>query len=602
MTPRAKRPSRSERRQALTQALLAGGGFPLDENLRPTAGVVNRSGKHLEVEPLFQKGTSLLVGRDGLKPSPGDLVLYMCSHGRRVKILRIIGRRGDIRDIMEALLLDSLPRRGFPPRVLAEAASVAGRQKAKDRGRVDLRSLYAFTIDPETARDFDDALSFEPADAGLVRVYVHIADVSYFVEERSLLDQEALRRGNSVYVPTGVEPMLPPQLSSGVCSFNSGVDRKAVTVELLVDENGCVKNADFYRSLVRSDERLEYEQVQSMFEGRLRAPARLEAALALGRPLAAALRERRRQRGAMVMGSLEPDFHFDDQGHLVRAHVAQELESHLFIEDFMVLANEQVASFLSGRRVPTVFRVHELPDPFHLSHLFDVLASLDLPTPVFDPLTAGLSEIRRAALEAAQWVEKFRPKGRGKAALMNQLLRAQARAIYQTRNIGHFGLASPAYCHFTSPIRRYPDVLVHRGLMGELGLGPRPTTFTLSEWAEHCSRTEREAAKVELMADDIALAHLLAARLSREGAEQVFQGEILSLVRGGAFVLFDELYQGFLSARDLPGDYFELNDLETALVGRRSGRAYRLADYIRVKVKAVDEVRGKIDVVPEEEG
>lgn len=617
--PRPKRLSRSARRYAAAQAVVRESGRSFVEELRPTAGLVVRSGKHLEVEPLFQKGTALLVGRDGLKLSPGDLVLYTYSHGRRVKILKIIGHKGDVRDVLEALLLDSVPHRGFTPRVLAEAAEAAERERLRDKDRVDLRSLYTFTVDPETARDFDDALSFEAVHGhevgkdgevekgggggggSWVRVYVHIADVSYFVREGTALDQEALRRANSVYVPTGVEPMLPPQLSSGVCSLSPGVDRKAVTVEMVVDDAGEVRDVCFYRSLIRSDERLEYEQLQDMFDGRVQPPPSLAAALALARPLAAALRRRRAERGKIDITSFEPDFHWDHQGHLVRAHIAQDLESHLFIEDFMVLANEQVAAFLERRHVPTVYRVHDLPDPFHLDYLLDVLASLDLPTPVFDPVTATPTDIRRTTVEVAGWVERITPPGRGKAALMNQVLRAQSRAVYQTKNIGHFGLASKAYCHFTSPIRRYPDLLVHRGLLAELGLAPKPTTYSLAEWAEHCSRVEREAAKVELMADDIALAHLLAARLERGGRGQVFPGEILSLVRSGAFVLFDGLYQGFLAARDLPGDYFELNDLETALVGRRSGIAYRLADLVMVRVKTIDEARGKIEVELAEE-
>ncbi len=600
--PRPKRLSRSARRYATAQAVAREAGRAFVEELRPTAGLVTRNGKHLEVEPLFQPGTALLVARDGIKPSPGDLVLYMYAHGRRVKIVKVIGRKGQVRDVLEALLLDSVPHRGFTPRVLAEAAAVAQRDSARDEGRVDLRRLFAFTIDPETARDFDDALSFVPAagsgagEHDAVRVYVHIADVAYYVREGSVIDQEALRRATSVYVPTGVEPMLPPQLSSGVCSLTPGEDRKAVTVEMVVDSSGRVRETQFYRSLVRSDERLEYDQVQGVFEGKIRPSPQLGAALALARPLAAALRRRRVERGKIDINSREPDFHWDHEGNLIRAHVAQDMESHQLIEDFMVLANEQVAEFLEQRHVPTVYRVHDLPDPFHLDHLLDVLASLDLPTPVFDPLTATPTDIRRATVEVAGWVERVTPPGRGKAALTSQVLRAQSRAVYQTRNIGHFGLASKAYCHFTSPIRRYPDLLVHRGLLATLGLAPSPTTFSLADWAEHCSRMEREAAKVELVADDIALAHLLAARLERDGHAQVFHGEILSLVRSGAFVLFDDLYQGFLAARDLPGDYYELNELETALVGRRTGSAYRLADLVTVRVKRIDEARGKIDV------
>jgi ribonuclease R len=292
-----------------------------------------------------------------------------------------------------------------------------------------------------------------------------------------------------------------------------------------------------------------------------------------------------------------PEFEGDEDGGVVSADPSEELESHWFIEVFMVLANEQVAAFLEREHVPTVYRVHDLPDPFHVDHLLDILASLGLPTPPFDPMQATPKDVRRVTREIADWVDRYTPVGKGKAALVQQVLRAQSRAEYQTANIGHFGLASEAYCHFTSPIRRYPDILVHRGLLAHLGLGPTPTTSVLDEWAEHCSRTEREAAKVELKADDVVLAHLLKRRLDEEGwGESVFEGQILSLTRRGMFILFDRLFQGYLPISELPRDNYRLNDLETAIEGKRSLRAYKIADTLPVRVVAVDAVRGRVDL------
>jgi ribonuclease R len=244
-----------------------------------------------------------------------------------------------------------------------------------------------------------------------------------------------------------------------------------------------------------------------------------------------------------------------------------------------------------------VYRVHDLPDPFRLDHLLDVLSSLGLPTPVFDPMTATSEDVRRVTREAARWIDSHAAAGRGKAALQQQLLRAQARAVYDTVNIGHFGLASASYCHFTSPIRRYPDLLVHRALLNRLGLGPAPSVAFFSKWAEHCSKTEREAARIELKADDIVLAHLLKRRLDEEGwRDAVFEGQVLSLTRRGVFILFDRLFQGYLSTDQLPPDEYRLNELETALQGRRSNRSYKLADVLPVRVIAVDEVRGRVDL------
>jgi ribonuclease R len=589
--------SRSDRRRVtLVRAGLVPPGDPTGRS-SSVAGVIVRRGKSLEVEPLFQPGPALPVERGPIKPQPGDLVLFTFSYGFKARIVRPLGKSKVLTDVLAALLTDNLFQRGFSPKVLAEAAGAAELHTQRDSYRADLRDLYTFTVDPVMAQDFDDALSFERAVDGTTTVYVHIADVSYFVTEETALDREALRRGNSVYVATQVEPMLPPMLSSGVCSLRPDEDRKAVTVEMQVDGCGRVLQTRFYRSLVRSDRRLDYEQLERMFRGTEPVGAGLAQPLEWGRSLAQTLRDVRHERGSLRIESPEPEFEWDEAGEVIGADPAEELESHWFIEGYMVLANEQVASFLQREHVPTVYRVHDLPDPFHVDHLLDVLSSLGLPTPAFDPMTATSQEIRRVTRETAEWVDRYTPTGRGKAALVQQVLRAQARAVYQTVNIGHFGLASPAYCHFTSPIRRYPDLLVHRGLLAQLGLGPAPSTSLLADWAEHCSRTEREAAKVELKADDIVLAHLLKRRLDEEGwRESVFEGQVLNLTRRGMFVLFDRLFQGYLSVDELPRDRYVLNELETAMEGKRSGRAYKTADLLPVRVVSVDEARGKVDL------
>jgi ribonuclease R len=596
VAPHRKGHGRSDRRRAiLVRAGLIPPGDPTGRS-STIAGIIVRRGKSLEVEPLFQPGPPLPVERGSVKPQPGDLVLFTFSYGFRARIVRPLGRSGVLKDVMEALLVDSGIRRGFNQAVLAEAARIAPTHEVSDADRVDLRGLYTFTVDPEMAQDFDDALSFVRQTGGVTTVYVHIADVSYFVAEGTALDREALRRGNSVYVATGVEPMLPAVLSSGVCSLRPDEERKTVTVEMDVDDAGRVLRTRFYRSLIRSDARLDYEQVERMFRGLEQVPSGLDAPLSWGRELSQTLRRSRRERGSLQVESTEPEFEWDEDGEVASADPGEELESHWFIENFMVLANEQVASFLEREQVPTVYRVHDLPDPFRVDRLLDILSSLGLPTPPFDPLLATSEDVRRVTREMGESIDTHAAAGLGKAALTQQVLRAQARAVYSTANIGHFGLASPTYCHFTSPIRRYPDLLVHRALLGRLGLGPEPSAAFLSEWAEHCSKTEREAAKIELKADDIVLAHLLKRRLAGEGRESVFEGQVLSLTRRGMFVLFDRLFQGYLSTSELPRDDYRLNELETALEGRRSSGAYKLADPLSVRVLAVDEVRGRVDL------
>ncbi|MGI5939672.1 MAG: RNB domain-containing ribonuclease [Thermoleophilia bacterium] len=597
MAAKRKGRSRSDRRRAsLARAGLIPAGDPTGRTAA-IAGVIVRRGKSLEVEPLFQSGPALPVERAPVRPQPGDLVLFTFSYGFKARVVRSLGKSKDLNDVLDALLTDGLIQRGFSPRVLAEAAEVSERQDTRDPYRTDLRGLFTFTVDPVMAQDFDDALSFERTGEGTTKVYVHIADVSYFVLEQTALDREALRRGNSVYVATGVEPMLPPQLSSGVCSLRVGEDRKAVTVEMEVDDLGTVRGVRFYRSLIRSDCRLDYERLERMFRGEETIDSELAEPLHWGRILAQVLHRIREERGSLQIDAPEPEFEWDEEGNVAAADPSEELESHWFIECYMVLANEQVASFLERERVPTIYRVHDLPDPFYIDHLLDVLTSLGLPTPSFDPLSASPQEIRRVTRETAAWVDKYTPVGRGKAALVQQVLRAQARAVYQIQNIGHFGLASTSYCHFTSPIRRYPDLLVHRGLLAQLGVGPVTTTSLLSDWAEHCSQTEREAAKIELKADDIVLAHLLKRRLDEDGwGETVFEGQILSLTHRGMFLLFDRLFQGYLPVVELPRDQYRLNDLETALEGKRSGRSYKIADLLPVRVVAVDPARGRVDL------
>ncbi len=588
--------SRSDRRRAtLVRAGLIPPGDPTGRS-SAIAGMMVRRGKSLEVEPLFQPGPPLPIERAPAKPQPGDLVLFTFSYGFKAHIVRVLGKSGVLNDVMEALLADSGIRRGFSQPVLAEAAKVAPLNEVSDTDRVDLRGLFTFTVDPVMAQDFDDALSFVRRGDGAVGVYVHIADVSYFVPEGTALDREALRRGNSVYVATGVEPMLPPLLSSGVCSLRPDEDRKTVTVEMDVDDAGRVLHTRFYRSLIRSDARLDYEKVERMFRGLEPVGSDLAAPLAWGRELAQTLRRIRQAQGSLRVESTEPEFEWDEGGNVASADPGEELESHWFIENFMVLANEQVASFLEREQVPTVYRVHDLPDPFRVDRLLDILASLGLPTPLFDPMMATSDDVRRVTRETAEWIDTHAAAGLGKAALTQQVLRAQARAVYATVNIGHFGLASPTYCHFTSPIRRYPDLLVHRSLLSRLGPTPGPAGAFLSEWAEHCSKTERAAAKIELKADDIVLAHLLRRRLDEDGWRGVFEGQVLSLTRRGMFVLFDRLFQGYLAISELPRDDYRLNELETALEGRRSSRAYKLGDLLPVRVLAVDEVRGRVDL------
>ena len=359
--------------------------------------VIERRGKFLVAEPFFGPGPRLAISRDK-RANVGDLVVVRQAAGRngrargRAVISRRLGRPDVARDVIEAFMLERGLRRSFDPAVEHEARDlVSGSGDAAsgfaDAGRRDLRSLATFTIDPATARDYDDAISAAVEGDGW-RVWVHIADVSAYVAPRSLIDREAYRRGTSVYVPGAVEPMLPGALSNDACSLVPGQDRLTVTVEMtIVGEQ--VKQASFYPSVIRSDERLDYAQVDRVFAGSARAAEPWGEPLAAARAAAAALEARRARRAALVLDSSEPEFEFDDAGHVVAIDSVQQTESHRLIEHLMIAANEQVAGLLESRRVPTLYRVHERPESTAVQRLIEQLASLGVPTP---PVPRGATD------------------------------------------------------------------------------------------------------------------------------------------------------------------------------------------------------------------
>jgi ribonuclease R len=461
--------------------------------------------------------------------------------------------------------------------------------------RVDLRDLLTFTIDPETAKDFDDALSFR-VEADGIRVWVHIADVSRYVPAGSPLDRDAAERAFSVYVPGRVEPMLPERLSADLCSLRPNEDRRCVTVEVLFDADLVSGKPAFYRSLIRSRERLTYSRAEAILAGRERAGEDLTAALRLAERLALELRRRRLSRGALRIETGEIEFAFDGEGGVERAWVQSEPHAHALVEELMILANEAVGALLAGRRRDALYRVHERPEPQSIELLHAKLAALEVPTP---PAPEQLSpdEAARLAARVSERVTEYTVQsGRGKNAFPALVLRSLKQARYDPRNLGHSGLASQAYCHFTSPIRRYPDLVVHRSLLRELGLADEPVPEELEQLAEWTSQRERQAAQVEYRADEICLAWLLERQLFHAGWDAVLNGEIVGAIGSGLFVRFDEVFEGYLPARRLPGDYFELDPLGVSLVGRRSGHAYRLGDEIAVRVDRIEKTSGRVSV------
>jgi ribonuclease R len=548
---------------------------------------VGRRGRLVVGEPFFTPGVPLVLDRRGLDAvRPGQLAV-VAPRRERARLEKALGPADSVESVLEALL----EQEG-----LVEEHEPHDAPPATLEGRVDLREQLAFTIDPETAKDFDDAISVRREGDGL-RAWVHIADVSHFVPAGSPLDLGAARRSFSAYVPGRVAPMLPPRLSDGLCSLRPNEDRLCVTVEVPFGSDLEPGEPLFYRSVIRSRERLTYGRAERILAGTERVSEDLAEALRLSEGLALALRRRRFDRGALRITTREIVFAFDGSGGVERAWLESEPHAHMLVEELMILANEAVAGLLAGRRRESLYRVHERPDPQAVSLLLAKLADLEVPTPPApDEERLTPAEAAKLAGRISERVSEYiESSERGVEAFPALVLRALKQARYDPKNLGHSGLASPAYCHFTSPIRRYPDLVVHRTLLRELGAAAEPLPDELPELAEHTSAKERAIAEVEHRADDICLAWLLEAVLYDRGWEETFDGEITGLIQSGIFARFGEVFEGYLPVRKLPG-YFELNGLGTALVARRGGRRYRLGDPIEVRVTDIDRPAGKIEL------
>jgi ribonuclease R len=538
---------------------------------------VSRRGRLVTGDPYFTPGVPLQLDVKGHgEVAPGDLAVVRTGRGR-ARLEEVIGPADHVENVLEALLVERGTRKPFERQELPEIETA---------NRVDLRDLLTYTVDPDTAKDFDDALSFRREGDG-IRAWVHIADVSYFVPAGSPLDQGAAQRALSTYVPGKVAPMLPHALADDACSLRPNQDRLCVTVELPPGGG----EPEFYRSVIRSDARLTYGEAQR----REAAPEILEA-LALNDELATVLRERRFARGALQVQTPEVAFRFDGKGGVADAWLEGEPHAHMLVEELMILANESVGAFLASRRRDALYRVHERPEPQAVELLLAKLTDLAVPTPsIPDRLSPQQAAVLagETSRRVAQYVEQ---SGRGREAFPSLVLRALKQARYDPANLGHSGLASTAYCHFTSPIRRYPDLVVHRALLRELGLSDDPEPEDLPYLAEHASERERDAAKLEYLADDICLAWLLERKLFELGWEEAWTGEVTGMIGSGLFIRFGEVFEGFLPARRLHGEFFELNPLATALAGRTTGKKYRLGDAIDVRVESIARNEGKVEL------
>jgi ribonuclease R len=503
------------------------------------------------------------------------------------RVVEVLGAHDDPgMEIEIALRKHELPFE-FPPEAQRLAARLPRAVRAADvAGRTDLRTLPFVTIDGETARDFDDAVFCEREGRGF-RLRVAIADVGHYVQPNDALDLEARNRGNSVYFPRRVVPMLPEKLSNGLCSLNPDEDRLAMVCDMSVSPRGEIGRYEFYAAAIRSRARLTYTQVAGALYGK---PAHANAVVAplLDRlaPLDQvfrALLTARERRGAIDFETVETVLEFDACGKIARIVRAPRNDAHRLIEECMLAANVCASDFLQRRGDKALYRIHEGPTPEKLESLREFLKSFGL------QLGGGDEPHAKDYAKLLAQVKK-RPDVQ---LLQTVLLRSLQQAVYSPENVGHFGLAYESYTHFTSPIRRYPDLVIHRAIKAALA----GRTYSPGKWDElgkHCSMTERRADDATRDVETWLKCYYMRDRVGEE-----FEGSISAVTGFGIFVALDEVYvEGLAHISELGSDYFRFDAVHHALRGERTGKTYRLADRVRVRVVRVDLELGRIDFVP----
>jgi ribonuclease R len=504
----------------------------------------------------------------------------------RARVVERLGAASDAGAVSRLVIASYDIPTEFPATAMAEAEAAAALELSL-ADRADLRDVPLVTIDGSDARDFDDAVWAEPdpdpENRGGWHLVVAIADVAYYVRPGGALDREAERRGNSVYFPDRVVPMLPETLSNELCSLKPQMDRACLAVHLWIDAEGRKRRHRFERALMRSAARLTYDEAQAAREGR--RPCRLPADALTGLYGAyAALANARVRRGALELDLSEDWVTLDGAGKPATMVRAVRLDSHRLIEEFMILANVAAAEELEAQRQPCIYRVHDAPDPEKVRALREFLDEMGVPGLVLAKGQALKPELFNRVLRRAE--------GTPEAPLVNDLvLRCQAQAAYSPDNIGHFGLALRRYAHFTSPIRRYADLLVHRVLLGALGgSSPAVDASLLGEIADHISATERRATEAERAALDRYRAILLASSVGG-----LFPGYVSGVVSFGLFVtLPDTGANGLVPISSLPDDYYRFDEPAHRLVGRASGRIYRLGDEVTVRLVEADGWGGRL--------
>lgn len=509
------------------------------------------------------------------------------------QVTEVLGFKDDAGvDILSIIRKYQLPE-SFPEDVLAEAEQTPEAISEEEiKGRRDLRERRMVTIDGEDAKDLDDAVSIERLENGHIRLGVHIADVSYYVREGSALDREAYNRGTSVYLVDRVIPMLPPRLSNGICSLNPKVDRLAMTCDMEMNQEGHLVHHEIYPSVIRSDERMTYSDMKKILvdedEELIQRYQHLVADFRLMAHLAKTLRQRRFERGAIDFNFPEAKIKVDKQGKPTEIVKRPSSIAEQMIEEFMLAANETVSEHFHKAKVPFVYRIHEPPDTEKLQSFFEFIT-------LFGYSAKGRTDkVKPRVLQ--QLLEEIGGKPE-ETVISTVMLRSMQQAKYSPESLGHFGLAAPFYSHFTSPIRRYPDLIIHRiireVLIGKGRLLPernRELEGWLPEATKHASERERLAIDAERETDDLKKAEFM-----QDKVGETYEGIISSVTSFGVFVELENTIEGLVHVSYMTDDYYQYHEQTYSLIGERTGKRYHIGDPVKVKVTGVNLDEHKVD-------
>lgn len=567
----------------------------IKRNYEPLVGEVILVDGEYFVKP-DRKGANIYIPRDNLNGAVEGhkVVVTPLKEGNRVgKIAKIIGHKNDVGVDILSFVYEYNFSPSFPDEVVEELDDIPSYlteeeiNKELSSGRRDLRSEEIFTIDGSDTKDIDDAISLSKLDDGKYKLGVHIADVSYYVKEGTKLDDEAYFRGTSVYLVDRVLPMLPHKLSNGICSLNENEDRFAFSCEMIIDDKGDIGHYEIFKSIIRSRKKMTYEEVNKILEENTTSEdyKPFEKTLLLMNELSKILRKKMIRRGYIEFESTEAKIKVDENCHPTHIESRVQRSGEELIENFMIAANETVASSIYYKNLPGIYRVHDKPDEKRLGEFMKFLS-------LHGYVVNGKSKIDNPKdlqhiLSQLEEVPEVR-------VLHDMAIRSQAKAVYSDINIGHFGLGSKCYSHFTSPIRRYPDLILHRLLKdynynySDRIISERKEELPIE--CEHCSIREQEAQNCERDVDKMKKAEYMMDHIG-----EVYDGIISGVVEFGFFVELENTIEGLVKAESIKGDYYVFDNDLMALIGKKSKKKYSFGDKVKVKVTRADKDRSEID-------